>query len=341
MKQISSIDFWYLGPNGDVGKGGKGGAGKTNGKTIKAKTLFLFIGTLNIGTTVEEGEKIDKAADGQDGVNSQNQKIPRNLKPFDNHYEIINDYKNYVRENLPRHIQETELRNFLSDLNGDERVKSKYNSTSFIDELLGIEKQYFKLRHRLHFDPFVRSLRERIDEYAIKHDEEMSKQDKKLLGYLRAATLSKLCSIQNMSKHVSTVDLVEYLKLIQTRVDDLDEIKKIDDINEHRKKFSALIDTKVNSAKKMIEKQIMPNIERTLAGINDQITKLIHEIMEKREALEAEQKLAESMFKQKILFWLKVAGVLILGLSIAGVILGLITQIHGSFTPIYGNNLII
>lgn len=305
---------------------------------MKAKTLFLFVGSLNIGSTEEDGGVIEKAEDGNDGVNNQNLKAPRVPNLFDNHFQIINVYKNYVREKLANHIQESELRNFLLDLDENERVQSTYSPIGFVDELLGIENQYFKLRHRLSFDPFVRSLRSRIDEYAIEQSKNLSKQDKQILGYLRTAILSKLCSIQNMSKHVSAVDLLEYLKLIQENIDDLNQIKRIEIINDHRKKFNEAINAKVFSAKEMIEKQMLPNNEQTLAEINHQITKLIHEIIEKREALEKEERLKESMIRQKILFWLKVGGGLILSLSIAGVILGLITQMHASFTSIYGNN---
>lgn len=285
--------FKNIGAKGDPGKGGKGGEGTTNGKIIKARTLFLFIGSLNIGSTEEEGETIEKAEDGRNGVNNQYQKTPRVPNPFDNHFQIINEYKNYVRENLANHIQESELRKFLLDLNEDERIQMKYSPLGFVDELLGMEKQYFKLRHRLSFDPFVRSLRMRIDEYAIKHHKNLLKHDKQLLGYLQAATLSKLCSIQNMSKRISAVDLLEYLKLIHEHVDDLNKIKKIDVINGHRKKFKDAINMKVSSAREMIEKQIMPNIEQTLAEINGQITNLIHAIMDKREALEEEQRLQQ------------------------------------------------
>lgn len=305
---------------------------------MKAETLFLFVGTVNIGSTEVDGGTIEKVEDGKDGDNDQNQKTPRKPNPFDNHFQIINSYKKFVRANLPNHIQESEIKKFLLDLDEDERIQLKYKPLGFVDELLGMEEQYFQLRHRLSFDPFVRALRMRIDQYVMKQQKYLSKQDKQLLGYLQAATLSKLCSMQNMSNRVSAVDLLKYLELIQDHVDDINKIKKIDVINEHRKMFKNAINAKVSSAKEMIETQILPNIEQTLAEINGQITSLIHEITTKREALEEEQKLKEALIKQKILFWLKVVGGLVLSISIAGVILGLITQACGSFTSIYGRN---
>lgn len=327
-----------IGADGDLGKGGKGGDGTSNGKIVKARTLFLFIGTANLGSTEVDGGTIEKVEDGQDGANYQHQKNPREPNPFANHFRIINSYKTFVRANLANHIQESEIKKFLLDLDEDERIQLTYKPLGFADELLGIEQQYFQLRHRLSFDPFVRALRMRIDEYAIRQQKDLSKQDKQLLGYLQAATLSKLCSMQNMANRVSAVDLLEYLELIQDHVDDINKIKKIDVINGHRKIFKDAINVKVSSAKEMIETQIVPNIEQTLAEIKGQVTNLIHEITAKREALEEEQKLREAMIKQKILFWLKVIGGLVLSLSIAGVILGLITQACGSFTSIYGNN---
>lgn len=302
--------------------------------------MFLVVCTYNIESTEEDGDVIADAEDGQHGANNTDLPQPNEPSLFDDQSQIINDYKNYVREHLANHFLESKLRKFLSDLNENESVQSQYSSLGFVDELLGMENQYFKLREQLPFDPFVASLRHRIDEYAMKQAQHLSKEDKQLLGCLRAATLSKLCSVQSTSKHVSTVDLAQYLELIHSHIAGLEHIKKIDAINKHRKRFADSIKNKVDSAKVFIEQQLIPNIDETMAKINDQITTLIRELKEKRKTLEAEQRLKEAMHKQRILFWLKVVGVSILALSISGVILGLITQIpNGSSAPIYGNNL--
>lgn len=141
------------------------------------------------------------------------------------------------------HIQETELKTFLSDLDDHKSIQSKYNSIGFLDELLGVEKHYFELRHKLCFDPFLKSLQMRMDKYAIT-TRDLSKSDKQILDFLYAATLSKLCSIQNISKHVSTVDLLKYLKLIHEHIEDLQKFKNIHVINEYRKNFNNSIDKK-------------------------------------------------------------------------------------------------
>lgn len=121
---------------------------------------------MNIEDKEEDGTKIENAVNGQVGVHIQNRKYPREPNSFNdyNHSQIINVYRNYVRANLANHIRESELKTFLTDLDIDKRVQSKYSLLSFMDELLGMEKQYFELHHRLSFDPIVRSLRMRIDE---------------------------------------------------------------------------------------------------------------------------------------------------------------------------------
>lgn len=139
-----------------------------------------------------------------------------------------------------------------------------------------------------------------------------------------------------MSKHASTFDLLEVLCVAQEHIYDLNENKRVDVINAHMKKFAVSINRKAISAKERIEKQIIPNIEKTLIEVNEQIFKLMEKINENQLALINEQELDTLLIEYKILFWLKNFGLFALSLSTAGVIFGLITQNHGTSTPIYG-----
>lgn len=79
----------------------------------------------------------------------------------------------------------------------------------------------------------------------------------------------------------------------------------------------------------------MPEIERCFDEVSKEIAKLIDEIMEKGQAVIVPQ-LRNALFKQKIMFWLKIIGVSLAFLS-AAVIVGLSVHAFGLF----GKNFII
>lgn len=332
----NSIWFSISGLNGDPGEAGKGGEGAASGKTVKAKCLFLFIGALNIEETEEVGEVVEKAADGIDDLNYRNRTFPIGADPFVNQSYTINGFKQYVREHMAEnHLRESDLREFLHDLDEDQRIQLKYDPIGLVDELTGMEKQYFQLRHKLRFIPFVKSLLGRIVRCADQNI--LSKADKQVLNYLYTATLGKLCSIQNRAKHISTVDLLKYLDRMKRHIKDLNVIEKSDAINENRKQFKNSIDSKIKCATDLIENRIMPELEEIFTEMNGQILKLIDEAIKKQKQNTIdEQKLKELLTKQKILYWLTVIGLGVLCFSAAGVIVGVLSQKFGAFAPAVG-----
>lgn len=329
----------FIGVGGNNGLGGKGGKGAANGKSVKTKCLFLLIGALNLEQSEEDGGRIENGENGFNGFNRNNLKFPEFPDPFKDQAKILNSFKNHAREHLASNpIYGTKLREFLNDLDENDQVQSKYCPMDLLDELLGMELQYFKLRHKLPFAPFVKSLLTRV----IKRSNTpgLSKQNKKILNYLHTATLSKLCSIQYQAKHVSPVDLAKYLKLLQKNIDNLSIIESAKSINEHRKKFKNILDSKIGVANELIEKQIKPDIEKIFIEIEHQISKLIEEVMDKRQSEIDEQKLRESLDMQKILYWLKIVGLLVLCIASVGLIIGLITEAYASFAPVVGKILL-
>lgn len=320
--------FYAKGAEGEKGKGGKGGKSTKNGKIRRAKCLSLLVVTVNVEETVEDGEIIDGAADGDDGLNENFLEFPNEPDQFVMQPHTINRYKEYVRDQIAHHPRETKLREFLDDLNNNQQIQSVYNVSGFVDELLGMEKQYFMIRNKLDFTPFVKSLRERIVEYTDHHANNLSKSDKKMLSFLQTATLSKLCSIHNHAKKVSTVDVLKYLQLMREQIQNLKQIEKDDRINQHWKQFKTSLDHQIASARDLVEKQTMPEMKRIFGEIKNEISKSIGEILnEKRHIAITKQRLEESSIKQKILCWLKISGSVVLFLCTAGAVIVLATQI--------------
>lgn len=221
---------------------------------------------------------------------------------------------------MANNIQESELMEFLFKLEEIERYQSLYDPSGFANDLLHIEEQHFELQNKVSFEPFVQSLRKRIVEYADSNEEFLSTNDKKLLHFLHTATLSKLCAIQNNSKHNSTVDLLQYLRAIECEIVRLDKAEKAVNINEYREKIQHSLNSKIDSANDLINNQIMPEIERMFNEIGKEIVKLIDEVMEKGQAV-IEPQLRNALFKQKMMFWLKIIGgslAILLAAAIAG-----------------------
>lgn len=295
--------------------GGKGGKGANNGKMVKTKTLFLFIGTLNIEDKQESGKKIENAANGRNGVSKQNLHHPREPNTFDNQLQIINRYKNYVHENMVNHLQESKLKAFISGLDENSRVQSKYSSLGFLNELLEMESQYSKLQNKLSFKPFVTSLRMRMDAYVSKHRNNVSIEDKQLLYHLQAATLSKLYSIQTMSKYISSIDPTETLCLAQEHIYDQNGSNTIDIIMEHRKKLAMSNNRKAFCIEQIIEKQIIPTIARALLEVNEQI-----QMQKPTDDTFDERILNELLIEQRILFWLKDTALPAVIIAVSGIV---------------------
>lgn len=298
--------FNITGAAGAPGIGGKGGCGTSNGKTVKHSGLFLFFGTLNVGETSEPGAKIENAEDGQDGQNDH--PIDQYSDPIDQFVkqsQTINAYKHYAREHLANHFRMSELSEFLQNLEKIEQKQALYEPMGFAIDLLQMEHQYFQLRDKLSFVPFVKSLVSRIHEYLCTHQKHMSNDDKKLLNFVYTAALSKLCSVQNHTRHIPTADLLKYLELMQNQIEKLNKVEETINVNEHRARIQRSLEVKINLAKDLITVQIMPEIVKIFDEIGKQIAKLIKEIMKDGKA-NVEHQLKEAMLKHKIMFWLNV-----------------------------------
>lgn len=324
-----------IGADGEAGRGGNGGRSEKNGKTRRTKNLFLIIGVLNIDEEEEDGTvDLCDAARGLDG--QPDPSPPAQPDPFVNQYHTVNQYKEYVREHIANHPRETQMMEFLDDLSKNKQIQSLYNPSSFVDELFSMEKQYFPLRNKVSFTPFVKSLRQRIVEYAdsASHASNLSKEDQQVLNYVYTATLSKLCSIQNLTKNASTVDLLKYLELMHDHIKDLHEFEREDRINQHRRQFKGALDYQIKAATKLIQMQIMPEIEKMFIEISEHISRFAAEKSSR------EQELKKQMIKQRIIFWLKIFGLLGMFLCAAGVIIAKFTDIHEIIMPVLGKVLI-
>lgn len=93
-----------------------------------------------------------------------------------------------------------------------------------IDEFITIETQYYKLRGKIEFIPFLESFLGRVDKFARTNlATTASIEHKKALADLNTAILSKFNSIQNNGNQNTAFDLEKFLDEVENNILQLNE----------------------------------------------------------------------------------------------------------------------
>lgn len=290
--------------------------------------MFAVVGFAKVNEEEQNGLTIEAGEPGIDALCMENRQLPDNPQPFLNSSHTINDYKNYAREYLPKNVCETQLREFLGHFDENMEIQSRYETLGFVNELQGLERHYIKLRDKISFVPFVESLLKRINHFTS--DNLLSNDEKIVLNYLHAATLTKLSSIKNRGNHAWTIDLLAYTEFVQNHIKRLRGAERDDAINEHRKKFEDALEIKIKMAQHFIKSQILPEIKRNFAVIDQNILALIDENTDHQTSIK-EQELKNALIRQRIQYWCKILGPLVLCLGTAAAIVFASGALAGKF----------
>lgn len=220
----------------------------------------------------------------------------------------VNEYKNYIRENLVNNIWESNLRAFLEDIENSKDVQSVYNILSFMNEIIGLENQYFQLRNKFEFRSSFMSILNRLNIY----DKTLAESDpiRKVLRYLYAAMLSKINS--NISNQKTIFNLRDYLNEAQTHINEIRVIGREKQIQNHQIQYKNSLNIRMDSAKDLINIKLLPELNRNLNLIESNFVNLVDgTLQQKKQAAieEYKQKQSEmkrSIFEQKLLSGLKI-----------------------------------
>ncbi|XP_055298570.1 uncharacterized protein LOC129566553 [Sitodiplosis mosellana] len=284
LKQTASFKiFSDIGKDGKQGDGGNQGSNASAHIIVRKKYYDKPINLLMISYVSEEvknGLAIPAGQRGEDGKNVAGRESPTKSDEFNNPSQIINEYKNFVRENLAQSIRETDLKQFIKNINGNEQIQSLYDTLGLVDEFHGIENQYYSLRNRVSFTSDIQSILNRTTAYA--NNGKLSNDDKTMLNYLHSAILSKLCSIRDGNAHQSILDLPQYLKLVTENIGKLEKIERQVIIQEHQNEFKQSLQTKIDSANNLIKNQITTEIDSIFSEIELDIHRLINESIAKQ-----------------------------------------------------------
>lgn len=229
----------------------------------------------NIHKAREEKRRLKGGETGKSNSNAKNIETPREtqmLKPI----FLVNNYKSFVREQLFNHIREHDLKAFYYDIEGDENIRTLYDTFALMHDLQNLEKQYFPLRTKIDFVPFFELLRKRAEEYA-KHFPEPA-DNLIALRILLTAISSKLASIKTNENKVSVIDLEGYLDMIKDNINSLMGTEKALHIDKLHREYKESMDNKVQQANDLIQKQIIPAIKDALQQVNLRTHELLDEI---------------------------------------------------------------
>lgn len=311
--------YLVLGENGEPGRGGEGGTAATNGAYCKMATYFNIMNIRNGNTRFLRNDlryyrscaRIDPIPAGKTGTNGKC--CDERTSPDANHYpnpsSSINAYKTYAMAYWASNNYSTR---FLEELNRDKNVSALYDVIDFIEEFESLEKMYFQFRKRLHFNPFYKSLHNRIGDH-IDTLENSTYENKKILTFLYIEASNKTSYQRNRTV---VVNLVQYLNVVQRHIIEWQKKDKEAYINSYRDEYKESFDYKIDSANLLIETLIVPKIEKTSADIDKKIHQLVRGIQTRiHDKKRNETQLLEQIRLQRILAPLKIIGK---GLSIFG-----------------------
>lgn len=267
-----------IGKIGTAGKGGPSGKTAKNGYNVAYRSTnvfqlgFYYHNIKDLGTL--EGTK------GNDGYSSESIRNPYSAGELINPSHSVNGFKNYARENLVSNIRESNLRLFLKDIDTSTLINSLYDTLGLVNDLQGMESQFFSLRKVLSFKPFIDSLLNRIHDYA---QIQKNKDDKKVLSYLYTAALSKRCAIRNHINYISVVNLLMYLDSVKEDIEKFHEVDQKVVVLGYKNQYKSSLEEKIKVAQKFIDDQVNTEINKIFNKTEDQILLLIKETIKKQD----------------------------------------------------------
>lgn len=244
--------------------------------TGKVKKLGQPIEMVNVNLTI-----LRNGTNGMDGQNEIGIEQPDPVKPVNLPY-IINEYKYFAREKLasdPQEWRKLKIRDFYNQIDSNPDIE--YDTLGFIDEFIGIEKQYFELLHKLPLEEYYASLMKRIHKKMLENPP--SNDDKKVLSWLYSTAIIQLSRSKMNAHQISVVNLNEYIDLAQQQLTKLRHIEKEVFISQQTQTYNTSLKDHISLAVFEIKYRILPEIERNFYEIDRQLFVMMDELYERQD----------------------------------------------------------
>ncbi|OXU22946.1 hypothetical protein TSAR_002418 [Trichomalopsis sarcophagae] len=200
---------------------------------------------------------------------------------------VINHYKSYVRKNLIYDISNPLTRKFLNEI--DEY--DFYTTLDFVNELKDLEEQFYDLHKEVSLLPFYQSLLNRVQRYAEKLEKSggLESDRKKILNYICTAILSKINSVNNDVVNDFSRNLPSYF---DETIDKINKIQNYLDVTirySHYENYQQQIKDKITEVVKIIETEIIPELNSIFPDIEEKIESMISETLQKIEEMKEQR----------------------------------------------------
>ncbi|OXU29345.1 hypothetical protein TSAR_008879 [Trichomalopsis sarcophagae] len=312
-----TIDKGAIGIGGPGGKGAAGGKQRgqlltLDGYSLKAVSSWQSP-TPSYKYTVVSREDLKKCSAGHEGLtgkNDANIKESEEVSFISLPSAVINDYKNYVRDNMSNNMMESFLRKFLDGLEHHESLKKLYDIHG-------------------------------IDQYAdeLHAEKRLTDDNKKVLGFLHTSVLSRIYSINNSAGNKLVLDLDAFLKERIREIKKLKELESVVSVNDERKRYQNSLLEKINEAQNFVEEHITSELNNVLHGVDHQIELLVEETIALQNETEAAKDKIEKTREQ-----LKNAGglkVLVAVLKTASQFLSFLGPVAGAAGAVIGGGIMV
>lgn len=188
--------------------------------------------------------------------NTNNQEQPPIRIPLRAH-EPVNFYKSYLREKLNDGLRNVDAFNMYEKIDENSEVQNTYNVIAFAQELQSLEKHFYSLNNEIDFIPIYESFLKRLEIYSKSNTADVkSLENKKVLGWLYTAALSKIQGLKSDRYSNLVIDIQTYL-----------DPTKVEIINKYKDEYKNELDAKVNEATTFINKTILPEIDNIFDGL--------------------------------------------------------------------------
>lgn len=273
--------------NGESGAPGTAGKAGKNPQKVGLRYSYRYMGFTTTAswkeTSREEDNSCTAIKPASNGGNDKN--IPKADTP--GYYEAaipLNEFQSFVRESQINALRRDDLNQFINLIHESDSVLANYSTKGFVDELLTLEREFYKLHSDIDMSSYYLSISKRLERYANQSNADQSKvpqEQLKVFSYLYAAAFSKYVTLKSTDS-LMIIDVDGYLSSTINEIQNYEVSSRANIINEKRKSYRSGFESKINEATAFIQSDIIPAITNISKSIDGNLNALVNEAVAKK-----------------------------------------------------------
>ncbi|KAG4066107.1 hypothetical protein HA402_010309 [Bradysia odoriphaga] len=186
------------------------------------------------------------------------------------------EYNLYLLKNM-NDPEDNVAQSTYEAINSDPAISSAYTIKDLVIEANSLEQNYAELSKTIDVLSLYDNLLNRIKRFAVQNDGQLSRDDRNVLSMIYTTIFSKTNGMRSSHSTDLIINVGRFLDLTAQNVKKLNELKRIEVINEQLDDYNNVISAKIREAKSFIEDDISPEIRRTIPMLNDELKKAVDE----------------------------------------------------------------